>query len=213
MADNQLPTLLKAITQAETHLRDLRIRRDGIAAQLAETEATIEALKTARQAYITGAKGAKPVDPGAIPAKRLEAEGLRDDLAALDTAAGQAEHDLIAAEMLAERYISHRWTPIEQQAITELREAMARLGLKAWRATMATGTSAPALSDYIADQLIEVEALALAASVDSSGLLSTPVQGVPADLPEAIAPSPLVSYSRRRELRGEIYSSGALDHV
>ncbi|MCK7581716.1 MAG: hypothetical protein MZV65_42930 [Chromatiales bacterium] len=74
MSANQLPALLKAITQAESQLRDLRTRRDGIATQLADTETAIEALKTARQAYITGEKGAKPVDPGAIPAKRLEAE-------------------------------------------------------------------------------------------------------------------------------------------
>ena len=213
MADNQLPTLLKTITQAETRLRDLRTRRDGIAGQLAETEAAIETLKSAREAYITGQKGSKPVEPSALPAKRLEAEGLQDDLAALDTAVSQAEADLVAAEMLAERSVCHRWAPIEQQAIQDLRQAMARLGLKAWRAAMATGSSAPPLRDYIADQLIEVEALALAMSPDSSGLLSTPVEGVPSDLPEAITPSPLVSYSRRRELRSTIYSSGALDHV
>jgi hypothetical protein len=213
MADNQLPTLLKAITQAETHLRDLRTRRDGIAAQLAETEAAIETLKSARQAYITGAKGAKPVEPSALPAKRLEAEGLRDDLAALDTAIAKAEHGVVFAEMDAEQCAQRLWVPIEQQAIQDLRFAIARLGVRAWRATAATGSTVLTLRDYILSHLTEAERLTEAQEGQAPSMLDAPLEGVPKDLPEIIPPSPLVGFSLRRELRGEIYSSGALDHV
>jgi hypothetical protein len=213
MADNQLPTLLKAITQAENHLRDLRTRRDGIAAQLAETDAAIETLKTARQAYITGEKGAKPVDPGAIPTKRLEAEGLRDDLAAMDTAIAKAEHGVVFAEMAAEQCAQRLWTPIEQQAIQDLRHAIARLGVRAWRATAATGSSALTLYDYLKSHLTEAASLAEAQDGQAPSMLDAPLEGVPKDLPEIIPTSTLIGFPLRRQLRGEIYSSGDLDHV
>lgn len=213
MADNQLQTLLKGITQAETHLRDLRTRRDAIGDQLAETEAAIETLKAARQAYITGEKGAKSVDPGAIPTKRLEAEGLRDDLAALDLAIAKAERGVVFAEMAAEDHVRSLWVPIEQQAIQDLRHAIARLGVRAWRATAATSTTTLTLRDYILSHLTEAERLAEAQDGRAPSMLDAPLEGVPKDLPEIIPPSPLVGFSLRRELRGEILSSGELAHV